>query len=63
MAMRARRKLDGEVMGGGGDNVCSGTGEIHRYTDTKLREIPGHFDCTLHLACVYFHDLSIATQS
>lgn len=27
MAMRARRKLDGEVMGGGEDNVCSGTGE------------------------------------
>lgn len=50
MAMRARRMLDSKVMGGGGDNVCSDTSEIHRYTDTDIQtwNIPRHLDCTLH---------------
>lgn len=48
--MRARRKLDGKVMGGDGDNVCSGTGEIHRYTNTNNKlhcGISRHLDCML----------------
>lgn len=54
ISMRARRKLDGEVMGGGGDNVCSGTGEIHRYTDTRLHHgIPRHLDCTFLHAFIF----------
>lgn len=55
---------DGEVMGGGRDNVCSDTNEVHRYTDTKLHHgISRYLDCTLHPTCFRLCDLSITIQS